>query len=62
MKLKSFNYFIGLLIISFFLPLFGEEKIDIWKNKNKTDIGSSQKSEKKKMDYRKNLACNLPSL
>ena len=47
MKLKSFNYFIGLIIISFFLPLFGEEKIDIWKNKNKTDIESSQKSEKK---------------
>jgi len=45
MKLKSFNYFIGLLIISFFLPLFGEEKIDIWKNKNKTNIESSQKSE-----------------
>ena len=33
MKLKSFNYFIGLLIISVHLPLLGEEKIDIWKNK-----------------------------
>ena len=33
MKLKSFNYLIGLLIIFFYSPLFGEEKIDIWKNK-----------------------------
>jgi len=33
MKLKSFNYFIGLLIIFLYSPLFSEEKIDIWKNK-----------------------------
>ena len=33
MKLKSFNYFIGLLIISLYSPLFSDEKIDIWKNK-----------------------------
>ena len=34
MKLKSFNQVICLLIISFYSPLLGEEKIDIWKNKN----------------------------
>ena len=32
MKLKSFNYIVGLLIF-FFTSLFSEEKIDIWKNK-----------------------------
>jgi len=33
MKLKSFNYFLGLLIILIsFTQLKGEEKIDIWKN------------------------------
>ena len=35
MKLKSFNYFIGLLIIFLYSPLFSEEKIDIWKKKIK---------------------------
>jgi hypothetical protein len=33
MKLKSFNYLFGLLIFLFFSHLFGEERIDIWKNK-----------------------------
>ena len=33
MKLKSFNYFVGLLIIFLYSPLLSEEKIDIWKNK-----------------------------
>ena len=36
MKLKSFNFLIGLLIIFFYTPLLGEEKIDIWKNKKET--------------------------
>ena len=36
MKLKSFNYFIGLLIVLFCLPVLGDEKIDIWKNKKET--------------------------
>ena len=37
MKLKSFNYIIGLIIILFYTPLQSEEKkIDIWdKNKEK---------------------------
>ena len=33
MKLKSFNYLASLLIIFLHLPLIGEEKIDIWKEK-----------------------------
>ena len=33
MKLKSFNYFIGLILFFFCSNLFSEEKIDIWKNK-----------------------------
>ena len=40
MKLKSFNYFIGLLFIFFYPPLLGEEKIDIWKNKKETNSES----------------------
>ena len=36
MKLKSFNYFVGLIIILFCSPLLGEEKIDIWNNKKNT--------------------------
>ena len=35
MKLKSFNYLIGLLVFLLFLPLWSEEKIDIWKNNTK---------------------------
>ena len=34
MKLKSFNYFICLILIIFLnSPILSEEKIDIWKNK-----------------------------
>jgi len=39
MKLKSFRQFYCLLIIFlYFIPLKGEEKIDIWKNKNKKQV------------------------
>ena len=38
MKLKNFNYLIGLLIIFFHLPLVSEDKIDIWNNKKDTAI------------------------
>ena len=44
MKLKNFKYAVCLLIISFHSPLLGEEKIDIWKNKNTSE--SAQKEEK----------------
>ena len=37
MKLKSFNFLLGLLIILFSLPVKGEDKIDIWKNKKKEE-------------------------
>ena len=46
MKLKSFNYFVGLLIIFLYLPLLGEEKIDIWKNKKEIAIDSPNQAEK----------------
>ena len=50
MKLKSFNFFIGLLIISFYSPLFGEEEIDIWKNKKEITSESSQINQIKEKD------------
>ena len=46
MKLRSFNYFIGLIIIFFCSPLLGEEKIDIWKNSKETINESRQVEEK----------------
>jgi len=47
MKLKSFNYFLGLLLI-FFLhsPLISEEKIDIWKNKKETQSNNINEQDK----------------
>jgi hypothetical protein len=42
MRLKSFSYFISLLLILHFSPLVSEEKIDIWENQKKID--SNQKS------------------
>ena len=53
MKLKSFNYIVGLLIIFTFSPLLGEEKIDIWKNK-KTIIKENSSSDDEK-DKKPNL-------
>ena len=38
MKLKSFNYFFGLLIILLSSPLLSEEKIDLWKNKKEKSV------------------------
>jgi len=59
MKLKSFNYFLGLLVILLFSPLNGEEKIDIWKNDKKKDVTT----EIKKIDKRKVLKnSNLKSI
>ncbi len=57
MKLKSFNYLISLLIISFYPPLFGEEKIDIWKNKKINNTNSSTSNEVKEEGIQ-----NLPNL
>ena len=46
MKLKSFNYFVGLLIIFLYSPLLSEEKIDIWKNKKEITTDSPKQEEK----------------
>ena len=45
MKLKSFNYIIGLLIIFNISPILSEEKIDIWKNKKNIISESKEKLE-----------------
>ena len=52
MKLKSFNYFIGLLIIFSFSHLLSEEKIDIWKNKKEiiTDSPKVEEGNQKKFN------------
>ena len=53
MRLKNFNYLLGLLIFFFYSPLFSEDKIDIWKNKSKATIGSSDvKSQENKTQER----------
>ena len=44
MKLKSFNYFIGLILIIFLnTSILSEEKIDIWKNKKETSTSEPKK-------------------
>ena len=53
MKLKSFNYFLGLLIIFLYSPLLSEEKIDIWKNKE--IVTDKPKQEKKNSQGKPNL-------
>ncbi len=53
MILKSFKILFGLLIISLFnLPLHSEDKIDIWKNKDKKETSLKEKNliEKKNND------------
>ena len=59
MRLKNFNYFLVLLISSIsFLPLAGEEKIDIWKNKkeNPSEILKKESDQSsKEMIIKKNL-------
>ena len=56
MKLKSFSYFISLLIIFFHSPLLSEEKIDIWKSKKEIT------NDKPKLDNQDNqMQLNLKS-
>ena len=56
MKLKSFNFLIGLLILILFSnPSKTEEKIDIWKNKEKKQTTSQEDSVSKKKDEQLNL-------
>ena len=54
MKLKSFNYFVGLLIIFLNSPLLSEEKIDIWKNKE--IVTDKQKQENKNSQVKPDLS------
>ena len=42
MRLKSFSYLICLLIFFFFSSLLGEDKIDIWKDKQKIEKKSQE--------------------
>ena len=48
MKLKSFNYLIGFIIIFLNSSLLSEEKIDIWKNKKENPTVSNNDETKKK--------------
>ena len=57
MKLKSFNYFLGLLIIFLYSPLLSEEQIDIWKNK-KDVVTDSQAKEEKDIQSKPDLLSN----
>jgi len=50
MKLKSFNYFVGLLIIFLYSPLWSDEKIDIWKNKKDKATVSTKQEDKSNQD------------
>ena len=45
MKLKNFNYIVGILIFFSYSPLFCEDKIDIWKNKKEVIKENIQKEE-----------------
>tara|TARA_B100000035_G_scaffold307604_1_gene311100 strand:+ start:167 stop:1903 length:1737 start_codon:yes stop_codon:yes gene_type:complete len=47
MKLKSFSYLVGLIIVFLNSPLLSEEKIDIWKNKKENSVTSNDKETKK---------------
>ena len=55
MKLKSFNYLIGLLFIFFSSSLKSEDKIDIWENKKDTAI---EKLQKKSLENNNELSIN----
>ena len=50
MKLKSFNFFISLLIICLFSPVMSEDKIDIWKNNKDSKLNSIENKNEKKND------------
>ena len=55
MKLKSFNFLVGLLIIFSFSPLASEEKIDIWKNKKETSTENSEIETDQNFSKEKNI-------
>jgi hypothetical protein len=45
MKLKNFNYIVGIFVFFSYSPLFCEDKIDIWKNKKEVTKEIIQKKE-----------------
>ncbi len=57
MKLRSFNYLAGLLIIFLSSPVIGEEKIDIWNNKKK-EVSETQIPKKQDLQKKPNLESN----
>ena len=58
---KSFKFFLGLLIIILFsLPSFGEEKIDIWKNKKINNNQTENKLDETKNKNKKILSESQP--
>ena len=62
MKLKSFNIFFSLLIALSSPSLKGEEEINIWKKKDKTQVSNTEKlneeKENNKIDFSKTLNVN----
>ena len=59
MKLKSFNFLFGLLILFFCFPLYSEEKIDIWNN-NKEKTTESSKPDNQDKSNNLNLKSSQP--
>ena len=57
MKLRSFNYLAGLLIIFLSSPVIGEGKIDIWNNKKK-EVSETQIPKKQDLQKKPNLESN----
>jgi len=63
MKLKSFNYLVGLFIIFFNSIVFSEEKIDIWKNnKSSTTKPSTEENQQSQKKIDLNLSQKVNAL
>ena len=63
MKLKSFSYFLGLLIIFFHSSIGSEEKIDIWKNNKKAPLENNQnKIDKNEKELNLNTSQSIKNL
>ncbi len=63
MKLKSFNYLVGLFIIFFNSIVFSEEKIDIWKNnKSSTTKPSAEENQQSQKKIDLNLSQKVNAL
>ena len=59
MKLKSFKYLTGLLVFFLFSHLWGEEKIDIWKNNTKKNTETSNSSIQSTQENENMKAANI---